>query len=269
MSMRPRAFLIATSIIASLVVGCGQPAAPEQTIAAASLPATTIPPTSIPPTATNIPPTATVEPTTVPPTATVEPTSIPTAVPAASTAPTVAPEVVASDVNDQPQLVGQVASGVGEQPVAAVTPGQPVQLTIPAIKLNYKPLSVGLDEQRVPIVPKHDVGWYNLSAMPGQGENIVFWGHVLRFKAAPKIPAPFARVKELKPGDLVIVTTANGAEARYKVTQSVQVMPDQVKYILPTGKEQVTLVSCIGDNVVSGGEVTKQYRLITIAERVN
>ncbi len=260
--MRPCAFLLGGSLVAALIVGCGRPAMPEQTIAEASITAT-----SIPPTATNVPPTATSAPTRIPPTATVEPTSVPTPVP--TVAPTVAPEVVANDVNDQPQLAEGQAPSVHAQPVAAVEPAQPVQLSIPAIKLSYKPVSVGLDKNRVPVVPKHDVGWYNLSAMPGQGENIVFWGHVLRFIATPDIPAPFARVKELKAGDAIVLTTAKGQEVHYKVTQAVQVTPDQVKYILPTGKEQVTLVSCIGDNVVAGGELTKKFRLVTIAERIN
>jgi LPXTG-site transpeptidase (sortase) family protein len=102
--------------------------------------------------------------------------------------------------------------------------------------------------------------------MPGQGDNIVFWGHVLRFKATPNIPAPFARVAELKPGSEIIVTTEKGDQVRYTVRESVQVTPDQVQYILPSGKEQLTLVSCIGDKVISNGFVTKTHRLVTIAD---
>ncbi len=142
----------------------------------------------------------------------------------------------------------------------------PIRMQIPAIRLDLRTVSVGLDKKRHPIVPNHDIGWYNLSAMPGQGDNIVFWGHVLRFKSAPKIPAPFARLSELKPGALIVLTTAGGEQRRYKVTKSIRVTPDQVKYVLPTGKEQVTLVSCIGAKVIRHGELTKKYRLITIAE---
>ncbi len=144
----------------------------------------------------------------------------------------------------------------------------PTRLEIPAIGLDMRTVSVGLDKRRYPIVPKYDIGWYNFSAMPGQGNNIVFWGHVLRFKATPKIPAPFARIHELKRGALIVVTNRAGEQHRYKVTRSVQVTPDQIKYVLPTGKEQITLVSCIGDNVVARGNLTKKYRLITIAEPV-
>ena len=151
---------------------------------------------------------------------------------------------------------------------AAVEPAPPARIQIPEIGLDYQPRSVGLDKNRVPIVLDHDVAWYNLSAMPGQGDNIVFWGHVLRFKATPNIPAPFARVEELKPGAEVIVTTEKGAEIHYQVTQQVQVTPNQVEYILPTGHEQLTLVSCIGDKVITNGALTKTHRLVTIAELV-
>ena len=250
--------------MAALFVGCGSPSESSQSIAGANMtaaPATAISqPTALPPTA---------EPTAIP-------TSVPTAEPTAAPAvvlppteipPTAAPAVVAADTNDTPHLEEPAVVHPVDQPVAA-TASQPVRIQIPAINLDYAPVSVGLDKNNIPIVPKHDVGWYNLSAMPGQGENIVFWGHVLRFKAQPKIPAPFARVKELQPGASIYVTTETGQQWHYKVRTAVQVAPDQVSYILPVGQEQVTLVSCIGDNVIAGSGVTKKYRLITIADRV-
>lgn len=265
--MRIRTICSTLVLMAALFAGCGSPAQNPQSIASANV--TAAPPTETPqPTATALPPTATAEPTAIPtavPTA--EPTAAPTEVPAPTEIPPTAAPAIVADTNDTPQL----EESAGVQPIdqsIAVTPAQPVRIQIPAIKLDYKPVSVGLDKNRIPIVPKHDVGWYNLSAMPGQGDNIVFWGHVLRFKNRPNIPAPFARVKELQPGASIFVTTAKGQRAHYKVRTSVQVTPDQVSYILPVGKEQVTLVSCIGDNVIADGGVTKKYRLITIADLV-
>ncbi len=145
--------------------------------------------------------------------------------------------------------------------------GPPVRLVIPVIGLDQQVVPVGLDRNRVPIVPKHDVGWYNLSATPGQGDNVVLWGHVLRFRDAPHIPAPFARLKEVPVGAQLTLYGADGAGHGYVVTQQIWVTPDQVAYILPTGREQVTLVSCIGDKViVNGATVDMTHRLITIAE---
>ncbi len=225
-------------ILAALLLGaCGsteQAIPPLPSSVATSAPAA--PPTSVAaaPTAGPVPTrTAARAPTSVP--ATAAPTTPPTAVPAPSATP---------------------------QPPSS----KPVRLVIDAIELDQPLVSVGLDENRVPIVPNHDAAWYNLSAMPGQGENIVLWGHVLRFKSAPKIPAPFARIKELKPGASVVLYDEDGNAHDYVVTQQVQVKPDEVEYILPRGKEQISLVSCIGDKVVADGTVEMTRRLITIAE---
>lgn len=150
-------------------------------------------------------------------------------------------------------------------PASHVEPGQPVRIVIEAIGLDLPLVAVGLDKNRMPIVPRHDVGWYRLSAMPGQGENIVLWGHVLRFRNAPHIPAPFARIKELEPGDTITLYTAEDRVYHYTVENHLRVTPDQVSYILPQGEERVTLVSCIGERVVIRGEVDMTHRLITLA----
>jgi LPXTG-site transpeptidase (sortase) family protein len=167
-------------------------------------------------------------------------------------------------------LCGAVPARAADPAAPAKQPLNPVRLKIDAIKLDRKLVSVGLDKQRIPIVPNHDIGWYNLSARPGEGENIVLWGHVLRFRSAPKKPAPFARLKELKVGDELVLYDAKGNAFRYAITRQVWATPDQVEYILPVGGERLTLVSCIGDKVIQGKEVVEMsHRLITIAEPVS
>ncbi len=126
-------------------------------------------------------------------------------------------------------------------------------------------VAVGLDAQAIPIVPDHDAAWYRHSAHPGQGDNVVLWGHVLRFKATPDIPAPFARVRDLAPGTPITIITRNGTHHTYHVAEQVWVLPDEVDYMLPQGEERLTLISCIGDTVVTDGTVDKTHRLITIA----
>ncbi len=161
-----------------------------------------------------------------------------------------------------------VAGVAQAAPAPKPAPGDPVRIVIPAIDLDRSLVSVGLDKRRIPIVPKHDIGWYNLSARPSKGENVVLWGHVLRFKATPKIPAPFARLKELEVGARMTLYTADGKAHRYVVVEKVWATPEQVEYILPKGRELVTLVSCIGDKVITGGGVEMTHRLITIAAPV-
>ena len=84
----------------------------------------------------------------------------------------------------------------------------------------------------------------------------------------PKIPAPFARLKELEVGDRLTIHTADGKRHRYEVIEKVWATPDQVEYILPQGRELVTMVSCIGDKVVTSAGVEMTHRLITIAAPV-
>lgn len=150
-----------------------------------------------------------------------------------------------------------------ERPSGAV----PTRIVARDIGMDARIVAVGLDAQGMPVVPDHDVGWYNRSALPGQGENVVLWGHILRFRHAPRIPAPFARLKELRPGARLTVYDSNGTAFDYVVTRQVWVRPTEVEWMLPQGRERLTLISCIGDKVIVGREVVDMsHRLITIAE---
>jgi LPXTG-site transpeptidase (sortase) family protein len=156
-------------------------------------------------------------------------------------------------------LVAPVVPVIEEQ--RAVT-----RIVIDAIQLDRTPLVVGTDAQGVPYVPKHDIGWFDQSAAPGEGENVVLWGHALRFRDAPDVPAPFGQLSQLHPGDQITLHDNRGGAHVYRVMQQVWATPDQVSFILPTGAERLTLVSCIGDRVVTERGVTMTHRLITIAE---
>ncbi len=244
-----RRFAWVLILAAALLSACGgnSPAASEPTSAAAELRPTTamiLPATAAP---TSAPTAQLILPPTTEPTAAGQP--------AALAQPTAKPNT---------QAAAQPSPAPRRAPARAAGP---VRIVIDDINLDYRPVSVGLDKHLIPIVPDHDVGWYNLSSGPGEGDNIVFWGHVLRFTNTPKIPAPFARIKELAPGASVVLYDSAGNQHRYVVKQQLWVKPDQVEYILPQGKEIVTMVSCIGDKVISNGEVIDEsHRLITIAE---
>lgn len=195
--------------------------------------------------------------------------TVPSPTPAASITPTA--EQLSSP-SPQPSPTPSVTPTQPPTPAPSATPTPPpvgdhtpVRLVIPEISLNRELIPVGLDAQNVPIVPDHDVGWYIYSAKPGQGENIVLWGHVLRFRKAPQIPAPFANIDRLQIGSEILLYSADGTAFRYVIARKERVTPDQVQYILPTGDERLTLVSCIGDRVIVDENVELTHRLITIA----
>ena len=168
---------------------------------------------------------------------------------------------------DLPELdaAAEPRIAVTSVPQPTVLAGDPMRVVIDAIDLDQPLVPVGLDTERVPIVPKHDIGWYFYSALPGAGENVVLWGHVLRFRDAPEIPAPFARLHELQPGATIALHNEAGQVFTYRVAEQLWVTPDQVNFILPQGREQLTLVSCIGDKIVVDNTVDMSHRLITIA----
>lgn len=143
----------------------------------------------------------------------------------------------------------------------------PARLQIAAIGLDVVTIPVGTDEAGEFIVPDHEVGWYMNSAAPAQGENIVLWGHVLPFLAAPHLPAPFARLHELQPGATIILYDNLGQAHQYVVTQQIRATPDQLGYVFEQGREVLTMISCIGEGVVVGGGIVDySERLITVAE---
>ena len=161
-----------------------------------------------------------------------------------------------------------VATPTPPTPRVSVQLRPPARIVIGAIALDRPLLAVGLDQESTPIVPKHDAGWFTGSAVPGQGDNVVLWGHALRFRDSPDVPAPFGRLSELKPGASIVLYDDQGGQHDYTLTRQVWATPDQVDYILPQGRERLTLISCIGQQVIAGdgAVVSMSHRLVTIAE---
>lgn len=246
----------ALAMLLYIVTACGQveSATPAPMTETATRAAPTL--TAAPATPTPAPPTT--QPTTLPPAPTVEPN------------PEATGTVVAAPASDMVALSPQTAPPTPDAALAApVNAAHPARLIIPAINLDTPTISVGLDADRVPIVPKHDVGWFTYSAVPGQGTNIVLWGHVLRWLDSPEIAAPFERMEELTLGAEIVVVTADEQQHRYRITEQIRVLPTETQLLFATPTERLTLVSCIGDKVIEQGTLTKEFRLVTIAEPVS
>ncbi len=204
--------------------------------------------------------TATTQPTpTDPATATIAPAK-------ATTSPDA---TIETGENDLPALSSENAPPTPAATTAEPShASEPARIIIPDIGLDLPTVSVGLDAQQIPIVPKHDVGWFTGSSMPGDRSNVILWGHVLRWLDSPTIKAPFEHVHELAPGAEITIVTVDGQEHHYRVTEQIQARPEETQLLYPTLSERLTLVSCIGDKVIQEGTLTKEFRLVTIAEPI-
>jgi hypothetical protein len=258
------------ALLALALAACGAPA-PQNRPAAAPLTRITYDlPTAVirstppafgaePPVGRAIPPTLTPESyaaiSSEPPTLTPEP-------------PTLTPEPYAAISPEPYAAISPEPPTLTPEPYAAISPEMrvPQRIIVGSIGLDRGLVSVGLDAADFPVVPDHDVAWYNRSARPGGGDNVVVWGHALRFRNAPDLAAPLERMKLASVGDSVQIVTADGASFAYVIREQVWARPDEVGYILPKGVELLTIVNCIGDIVITDGEIDMSHRLITIAD---
>lgn len=163
-------------------------------------------------------------------------------------------------------------------PTATPTPfdGAVARFKIPRFNVDAAVEAIGLlptNEMDVPKDP-HKVGWYYVWDKPGWRGNAVFSAHVDYY---PNIRGPFYNLKDLNPGDEVIVVMDGGPEYVYKVISKQRYRVDEI----PTGelidapnkppdKEWVTLITCGGEFVASrpGGPGEYLHRDVVIAERV-
>ena len=136
-----------------------------------------------------------------------------------------------------------------------VPPAQepPVRIVAPAIELDAKVLPMGWEmvdrEEGVMSewkVPKRAAGWHMNSALPGHGDNVVLSGH---HNIQGKV---FRYVVDLEPGD-EITLYSEGIPYTYYVTEKyilkevgmpLEVQRRNAQWIMPTGDERLTLVTC-------------------------
>jgi len=125
------------------------------------------------------------------------------------------------------------APSEGAPPVFEPAPGDPVaRIRIPAIGVD-KIVVWGTDLRDLRDGP----GLYEGTPLPGQPGNSAIAGHRTTYGA------PFARLDELAPGDLIEVDTAYGS-ARYRVAGTEIVTPDRIDVVEDNGDDRLTLTTC-------------------------
>jgi len=142
------------------------------------------------------------------------------------------------------------------------------RVVIPAIGVNAPVVVKSIDPNGVmqsPDTPS-DVAWYDFTALPAAGSNVVLAGHV---DFADVGPAVFWNLWRLATGDLIQLHLVDGSVAVYRVvwSQTVSETTTAVDQIIgPTPGEVVTLITCTGNyNPVTG---RYDQRLVVRAERV-
>jgi Sortase domain len=110
---------------------------------------------------------------------------------------------------------------VGSLPERVTAPGtasKPVRLEIPAIGVSTSLLRLGLEPDGAMEVPGDfgRAGWFAEGPAPGQVGPSVIAGHV----DSRTGPAVFYRLRDLRPGDPVLVERADGSRLRFLVERA-------------------------------------------------
>ena len=100
---------------------------------------------------------------------------------------------------------------------APLTASMPMTIEIPAIKVNAPVTRLDLNTNgtiQVPPLDDHNLaGWYDRSVMPGAEGTSVILGHVDDYAG----PSVFYNIKNLRKGDAIYVTRADGRTAVFAV----------------------------------------------------
>jgi sortase A len=134
------------------------------------------------------------------------------------------------------------------------------KLTIPSIDLDARVIPLGTHYDRAGALAWETapfaVGQHRGSANPGEPGNVVLSGHI----SSPSEGAVFNRLPQVKPGDSIVVATAQ-TRFLYRVWDVRVVAPTAVEFIEATDSSMATLITCYPDRIYS-------HRLIVRAQAV-
>ncbi|WP_020422820.1 class F sortase [Amycolatopsis sp. ATCC 39116] len=130
-----------------------------------------------------------------------------------------------------------------------VAPVEPEALDVPRIgaRSTLVPLGLNADEtiEVPPVTQPMQAGWYRLGPSPGEPGPAVVLGHV----DGGGRPGIFHRLKELVPGDEVVVSRKDGSTVTFAVTRVEQIdkdeFPTEAVYGDTAGPE-LRLITCGG-----------------------
>jgi Sortase domain len=143
-----------------------------------------------------------------------------------------------------PTTDGRVGAADAAAPVAV-----PDRLDLPTLRISAAVRPVGVDRRGDLQIPDDvaDVGWYRFGARPGDpAGSTVLSGHV---DSAEQGRGAFFRLRELGPGDPVLVHGSDGRTRTYRVVAREEWPKSEVpmdRLFARTGAARLTLLTCGG-----------------------
>jgi LPXTG-site transpeptidase (sortase) family protein len=144
---------------------------------------------------------------------------------------------------------------------------KPKYLAIPAIGIDKtRVFQLGLTPSGAIAVPDdiYDTGWYDGSSLPGQPGAMFIYGHVSSWTA----DGVFYSLKQLKPGDKVVITRGDNKVFTYHVV-STKVYPynhvnmNRVLSPIQSDKPGLNLMTCTGQVIKGSSEFNERLVVFT------
>jgi len=179
---------------------------------------------------------------------------------ATTSEPTVAAPVPAATSVAKPKKLNTVAKPSS----AKASSPYPTRLSIPAIQLSSRVISVNVNskgEMDVPSGNTNNVGWYAGGVLPGERGAAVMDAHVF---------AAFKNLNSAMVGDDLYVETADGRRLHFVVRDArvyalSELTPDML--FQQTDERRLNLITCAGS--LTADRTTYDHRLVVYTELVN
>lgn len=167
---------------------------------------------------------------------------------------------------DSPAPVGRSDAGLTAEDPAAVA--RPVRVTMPSAGIVAPLRSVGVardGQMEIPPDPRV-MGWYRFGPTAGEGGgSVVLAGHLdsQRFGLGP-----LARLRDIRPGDPVTVTLADGTRRSYRVTGLERFDRQELPAFLfsRSGPERLRVITCGGEYDAKAGGYQQNLVVTAVPE---
>lgn len=111
------------------------------------------------------------------------------------------------------------------------------RVVIPSLKIDLS-VEEGKIERGVWSISQRGASHLDVSKNPGEGGNIVVYGHNKK--------AIFGPILWAEKGEKITLIDKDDKEFNYQVIETKTVSPDQIEYVLPKNEEILTLYTCTG-----------------------